>query len=133
MVAVVDASIFFPLLVNEDKSIVARRVLSETDDVIFLDFLLIEIANSLASSLRRRRFDTDYAIEAMAKAKKLITQPVSAAHYLDDAFTLALAINHPVYDCLYAITARENKGTLVTCDAKFAAKLDPATYGVLVL
>jgi predicted nucleic acid-binding protein len=132
MVAVVDASIVFPLLVEEDKSIVARRVLSETDDVIFLDFLLIEIANSLASSLRRRRFDMDYAIEAMAKAKKLITQPVSATHYLDEAFSLALAINHPIYDCLYAVAARANDASLLTCDAKFAAKLDSTTYKVLV-
>jgi predicted nucleic acid-binding protein len=46
------------------------------------------------------------------------------------AFALALEINHPVYDCLYAIAARENDATLITCDAKFAAKLDTAICSV---
>jgi predicted nucleic acid-binding protein len=133
MMIVVDASIVFPLLVDEDKSLAARRVFSETENIIFLDFLLIEIANGLASSLRRRRYDTNYAMKAMAKAGKLISNPERASKFLNAAFTLALEINHPIYDCLYAIAARENKATLVTCDAKFAAKLDPAVYSVQVL
>lgn len=133
MIAVLDASIVFPLLVNEEKSVAAHSVFSEAKANIFLDFLLIEIANGLASSLRRRRFDEAYAHEAMEAARKLVSNPLGASQYLNDAFTLALAINHSVYDCLYAVAARENKATLVTCDAKFAAKLDSATYDVLVL
>lgn len=69
----------------------------------------------------------------MEAARKLVSNPIGASQYLNDAFTLALQINQSVYDCLYAIAARENKATLVTCDAKFAAKLDPAVYKVQVI
>jgi predicted nucleic acid-binding protein len=133
VVVVFDASIIFPLLVNEEKSLVAREIYAESQDVIFLDFLRLEIAIGLASSVRRRRFDQIYAKEAMEKLDKLILGATNSAPFVTAAFALALEINHPVYDCLYAIAARKNDATLVTCDTKFAAKLDPEIYSVRVI
>jgi predicted nucleic acid-binding protein len=133
LVVVFDASIIFPLLVNEEKSIPAREIYAKSQDVIFLDFLRIEIANALASSTRRRRFDQNYAKEALQKLDRLILRATNSAPFVTAAFALALEINHPVYDCLYAIAAREHDATLVTCDGKFAAKLDQAKYSVQVV
>jgi predicted nucleic acid-binding protein len=133
MVTVFDASVIFSLLLEEEKSPQAETAFENAADILILDFLHIEIGNSIASSVRRKRITLEQAARARSKALTLAPTTVAASQFLDDAFTLALAINHPVYDCLYAIAARENKGTLVTCDAKFAAKLDPATYDVLVL
>jgi predicted nucleic acid-binding protein len=130
---VLDASIIFPLLVSEEKSIVAREIYAKSQDVIFLDFLRVEIANGLASSVRRRRFDQSYAAEAMEKLDRLIPRSTDSAQFVTAAFALALEINHPVYDCLYAVVASENNATLITCDAKFAAKLDRVKYSVQVI
>jgi predicted nucleic acid-binding protein len=133
LVVVFDASIVFPLLVNEEKSIVAREIYAKSQDVIFLDFLRVEIANGLASSVRRRRFDQIYAKEAMEKLDRLILRSTNSAPFVTAAFALALESNHPVYDCLYAIAARENDATLATCDVRFARKLDPERYRVQVI
>jgi predicted nucleic acid-binding protein len=133
LVVVFDASIIFPLLVNEEKSLVAREIYAKSQDVIFLDFLRVEIANGLASSVRRRRFDQIYATEAMEKLDRLILRAINSAPFVTAAFALALEINHPVYDCLYAIAARENDATLVTCDVRFAAKLDTTIYKVKLI
>ena len=133
MVVVLDASIIFPLLVTEEKSEVACEIYARHQDIIFLDFLSIEIANGLASSVRRRRFDQAFAIEAMEKLSQIISESTITHQFLADAFVLALEINHPVYDCLYAIAALTHDATLVTCDAKFAAKLDPSVYRVQVV
>jgi predicted nucleic acid-binding protein len=117
-------------LVNEEKSLVAREIYAKSHDVIFLDFLRVEIANGLASLVRRRRVDQTYATQAMEKLDRLILCATNSASFVTAAFALALEINHPVYDCRYAIAARENDVTLVTCDVKFAGKLDPQLYRV---
>jgi predicted nucleic acid-binding protein len=133
MVTVFDASVIFSLLVEEEKSPQAEIAFENASDVLILDFLHIEIGNSLASSVRRKRITLEQAGKARSKALALAPPTVEASQFLDDAFALALAIHHPIYDCLYAVAARTNTASLVTCDAKFAAKLDPAIYSVQVL
>jgi predicted nucleic acid-binding protein len=133
MVIVFDASVVFSLLVEEEKSPQAETAFENATELLILDFLHIEIGNSLASSVRRKRITSEQATRARLKALALAPTTAIASKFLDEAFNLALAINHPIYDCLYAIAARESGATLVTCDAKFAAKLDPAAYKVLVL
>jgi predicted nucleic acid-binding protein len=133
VVAVFDASAIFPLLVEEEKSVQAEAAFENSTASIILDFLHIELGNSLASSVRRQRITLEEAAALQGKLMTIVPATNHAAQFLDEAFTLALAINHPVYDCLYAVAARENKATLITCDAKFAGKLDPAIYRVQVL
>jgi predicted nucleic acid-binding protein len=83
--------------------------------------------------VRRARINQGQAIEFLEEVLNLAKQIIPANSFLREAHALSLRINHPVYDCLYAIAARENGATLVTCDTKFTAKLDAAIYQVRVV
>jgi predicted nucleic acid-binding protein len=129
---ILDASLIVPLLIDDDNSLECQELVRQSPNRIHLDFTLIEVANSLRSAVARGRISTERSIAAYQELVAICDNPIKASDHLAAAFTLALAINHSVYDCLYAIAARENKATLLTCDAKFAAKLDPAVYSVQV-
>jgi predicted nucleic acid-binding protein len=128
-----DASIIVPLLINEDNSQTCQGIIQQTADRIHLDFTLIEVTNSLRSSVARGRISLERSKAAFKELIAICDNPIQASDYLEAALVLALEINHSVYDCLYAIAARKNDATLVTCDTKFAAKLDPAIYSVQVV
>jgi predicted nucleic acid-binding protein len=108
----------------------AQEIYENSTEYLVLDFLHIEVSNAFASAIRQRRITAALATKAQIELAELLPITASASQYLTAAFALALQINHPVYDCLYAVAARENSATLVTCDAKFAAKLDTAIYSV---
>jgi predicted nucleic acid-binding protein len=131
--AIFDASVIFPLLVEEENSEACQELVEGSPDRVHLDFTIIEVSNSLRSAVLRNRISSQRAAVAFQELKIICENPIQASDYLDEAFALALKINHSVNDCLYAIAARQNDATLVTCDAKFSAKLDPAIYRVLVL
>jgi predicted nucleic acid-binding protein len=128
-----DASVIVPLLLNEVNSELCQKTIQQSPDRIHLDFTLIEVSNALRSGVARARISHERSLAAYEELQAICDSPIRASNYLEPAFALALKINHSVYDCLYAIAARENDATLVTCDAKFAAKLDPAIYRVQVL
>ncbi len=130
MVVVLDASLVFPLLVEEEKSLIAQEIYANSTEHLVLDFLHIEISNALASAIRQRRITVAHASKAQIELGSLLPITAAASQYLDAAFALALKINHSVYDCLYAVVAQANGATLVTCDAKFAAKLNPTLFEV---
>src|SRR5450631_3582282 len=48
---------------------------------------------------------------------------VTSLPYAVDAAALAQRLDHPVYDCLYAVLAKRENAQLVTADRRFAAKL----------
>ena len=133
MVVVLDASFVFPLFVREEKTSQVQNLRTSITKVIALDFLHVEVANALTSAVRQKRVSAEFAAHALTSVVQLFPSNALSAHYLKTAFSLALKINHPVYDCLYAIAALTHDATLVTCDAKFAAKLDPAVYRVQVV
>jgi predicted nucleic acid-binding protein len=128
-----DASVIVPVLLNEVNSVLCQKTIQQSPDRIHLDFTLIEVSNALRSGVARARISKERSLAAYEELQAICENPIRANDYLERAFTLALQINHSVYDCLYAIAARENDATLVTCDAKFAAKLDPQTFKVQVL
>jgi predicted nucleic acid-binding protein len=128
-----DASLIVPLLIDEDNSLECQELMRQSPHRIHLDFTLVEVSNSLRNAVVRNRISGQRAAAAFKELKVICDNPINASQYLESAYALALAINHPIYDCLYAVAARENKATLITCDAKFAAKLDPQIFKVHVL
>ena len=50
-----------------------------------------------------------------------------------DAVRLALALDHPVYDCMYLALAHRIGAPVVTADLRFANALAPTEHGESVL
>ncbi|KAF0115693.1 MAG: twitching motility protein PilT [Hyphomonadaceae bacterium] len=128
-----DASIVVPLLIPEENSEKIATIVEALDELLYLDFTRIEASNALWKACRTGRIDSSAASTAQEKLFRVCSQTIAANSYLAGALVLSIHINHPIYDCLYAIAARENGAMLVTCDAKFAAKLDTSICRVQVI
>ena len=50
-----------------------------------------------------------------------------------DAVRLALALDHPVYDCVYLALAHRIGATVVTADRRFANAAAPTEHGESVM
>jgi len=84
------------------------------------DLFWAEFANVLWKAVRQGRLTHGPAEEAIAamKARNLPTVPSRAL--LEEAFTIAMAFNLAVYDCLYVALAVHSQALLLTADERLA-------------
>lgn len=127
---VVDASVVLKWFVVEEDSPAALRVRIE-HDIVAPDFLLIECRNALLNKVRRRELeqalaeDAESALDAVGLGIAVLPSPPM----LRDAFAIALDLGEPIYDCIYLAAAVATDRTLITADARFAAKVGKSRFG----
>jgi predicted nucleic acid-binding protein len=119
MPLIVDASVAVKWVVLEDQREAALDLLL-TNQVIAPDIILAEVRNALLTRVRRRVNSGQEAKQAEAEfaGSSLTIEP--SHELLSDAFALALALAHPIYDCLYLTLARRRGLNLVTADQRMA-------------
>ena len=117
---VVDASVAIKWLVDEPGSDAALALRGR--DLAAPALLRIEAGNVLRTLAKRRVLNTEEAVELF---RLFQTAPVTIVDHDDAlerrALEMALAIGHPVYDCVYLALAERMGRTLVTADARFLA------------
>ena len=115
---VVDASVALQWIVPErDGQVEAESVLSH-DVLAGPDLLLVEVGNVLRKKIAAEEVSRDHAqrgLRTLAQTVRLI--PVGA-ELIASAFELALAMRHPVYDCVYLALAGQMDGQLATRDSE---------------
>jgi predicted nucleic acid-binding protein len=124
MNVVVDASVVLKWFVLEHDTEAALLVRAN-HDVVAPDLLLVECRNALLSKLRRQelqRLEAEEKERALQEIGSSVVILPSAA-FLRQAFTIAIDLAEPIYDCVYLATALATDRTLVTADARFAAKV----------
>ena len=121
-VAVVDASVAIKWTIEEDHSEEALRLASSAL-LIAPRLMLTECANIL---WRKSRLGQITADDAKAWHADLALLPID---YLDDhallpeALALAVALDHAIYDCLYAAASMQSGAPFVTADSRLYRKL----------
>jgi len=123
-----------------DASLAAKWVLWESDSdraFAFLhaygeamaapDTLLHEVTGAVVSRHNRREMDKREALESIAQwagfwRDQLIHAHRVTAELVQHAGELAIALGHPIADCIYLALAIELGCDLATCDAKFHAR-----------
>lgn len=119
---VIDASIAVKWVVQEPGSAEASALRSKAR-LIAPDLLVPECANILWKKVQRKEVSSD---EAMLAARLLqgVDIELSPMRPLLDATTgLAIALDHPAYDCVYLALAIEKGCQLVTADERLLRKL----------
>lgn len=96
---IVDASLGSYRFAETDFSRAADPFRS-LSDLIALGFLLVETANALHKRSRAGRLAAEKCIKNIDLLRRSIFELVPDAELLSRAVALALAKNHPVYDCL---------------------------------
>src|SRR5258708_6111999 len=117
---VVDASVACKAIVDEDQSDAAHALFSGTDPLIAPAYLLLEGANALRKKVAAGQLERAGALAAyddlVGAALELVPVTPTLAR---EALSIALAIGHPVQDCIYLALAQERHARVVTADPPF--------------
>jgi predicted nucleic acid-binding protein len=117
MPLIVDASVAVKWIVEEPLREEALELVRQ-DDVVVPDLLPTEVRDALVNRVRRRLSTIEEA-RAAASAFRVIPLIVErSSDHLERAFDLALAFEHPVYDCLYLALAMARDFQLFTADLR---------------
>ncbi|MBA2936291.1 type II toxin-antitoxin system VapC family toxin [Sphingomonas sp. CGMCC 1.13654] len=132
---VVDASVAVKWVVPEDG-----EAGGGTDAALALlergllapDFLLAEFGNVLWKKVRRGETAVQQASDAL-RILPTIVSLVPAASYMDKAFEIAVALDHPVYDCIYLAVAQVHDVALATADRRLAERCRSSKFSVSIV
>ncbi|MBX9992266.1 type II toxin-antitoxin system VapC family toxin [Phreatobacter oligotrophus] len=120
---VVDASVVVKWYTDEPDSPSARSILISGTDLIAPDVIVAEVLNALWSKRRKGlmpHLDLDELERSLLGS---FTEIAPSSVVMKSAFTIALDLDHPVYDCLYLALAAARDCRLVTADARLLARL----------
>lgn len=127
MKLVVDANIAVKWLFTEAGTAEARQLLSPRIVLHAPDLILTEAANVVWKKARRHEIaNAQPYLEELARLPDAVALHPSA-DLVAHAATIALEIDHPVYDCLYLACAEAEEAPLVTADSRLcdAAQTHP--------
>ena len=126
---VVDACVGVKWFLDEAGSEAATELLVvEREQMRAPDIFAIEVAATLVREANIRKELVEDMRLAMARLNSLFDSAAIALvrtspENLADAVALAIAIGHPLKDCIYFTLAMELACPLVTADARFADKV----------
>lgn len=128
---VVDSSVAIKWVVEEPGS---KEALALFRHRLYAPELLIaECANVLWKKARRNELTKDEALLCARLLQRADIDLSPMRPLLDSATRLALALDHPAYDCVYLALADSLSCDLVTADARLVAKARAAGGKVLAL
>jgi predicted nucleic acid-binding protein len=117
---IVDASVAVKWVVSEPGSAEAAALLKQPLGAPAL--WLSEASNALWAKVMRRQLSPE---EARGQAADLADAPVAAIALpglLPAAMSMALDLEHPIYDCFYLSAAMQKDTHVITADRRFFEK-----------
>ncbi len=117
---VVDASVAVKWLVEEEGSESAARLLEGDYDLHAPRLMISEIANALWRKVRLGEIGRGEAGVLAAAVPEMPLRWSNDEFVCADAVRLAIALDRPVYDCVYLALGHRIGATLVTADTRFA-------------
>ena len=130
---VVDASVAVKWLIEERDSDAAHRLLESRDDLHAPRLMASEIANALWRKARLGEIERSRAGALMDAVAQMPVRWSADEAVCADAVRLALALDRPVYDCVYVALAHRIGGQVVTADVRFTNALAPTEHGDMVM
>lgn len=131
---VVDASVVVRWLVPHPTSPVARRVLSDPGIALHMpDYGVLEVANALWKYVHAGAASADAARRRLKDLRRAPVRLHPIEPLVREALDLAVALDHPVYDCVYLALAADLDARLVTADAELVRAAEAAGMADLVV
>ncbi len=121
MTLVVDASVAAKWVLPEAHSERANALRAAGEPVIAPDLVYAEIGNAVWKRAIRGEITVGIALEALATATGLFSKLVSIGSLAPHATELAIALEHPIYDCFYLALAEQERAPLITADKRLLA------------
>jgi predicted nucleic acid-binding protein len=119
----VDASVVIKWFVPEVHSDAARRLLAYHHDYIAPDLLFAETANTIWKKVRRGEVPYRDGERLVADVGRAAVETVPCRALAEDAYALAIATGHTVYDAMYLALAVRLDTRMITADESLASAL----------
>ena len=129
---VVDASVAVKWLVAEEDSDIARELAASDQELHAPRLMASELANALWRKARLGEIDRSDVGAMLAAVPDMPVRWGADETVSADAARLALALDRPVYDCIYLALAHRVGAVLVTADRRFANALAQTEHGETV-
>ena len=130
---VVDASVAVKWLVEEEYSDAADRLLEGSHDLFAPRLMASEVGNALWRKVRMGEIERSRAGVLASAISEMAVSWAGDEGVCPDAVRLSLALDRPVYDCVYLALAYRVGATLVTADARFVNALAKTEHGDTVV
>ena len=121
---VLDASAALEAVLGRTKAVVVLDFIETANTVRAPELYSAEVANALRKHVRAGDLELEEAQKALRIALDLIDSTTPSRELAEEALATAATYDHPVYDALYAITARRTGATVCTLDRRLAALLE---------
>jgi len=125
---VVDASVIIKWVVGEPETVQALALRQHR--LSAPDLLVPECANILWKKVRRNEMTGDEAVFAARLLDRADIELVPARGLMEAATSLAVALDHPAYDCLYLSLSERSGRPLVTADTRLLKKVGTTPAGI---
>ena len=120
---VVDASVACKWHFVEEDADIAARLLQRGEILLAPESFMSEFANLASRKHRTGDATREQAERAMARVQKQISPFVPVRELLPVAFEMSVALEHPIYDCIYLALALRTGAVFITDDRAFARKV----------
>ena len=130
---VVDASVAVKWLVEEEHSDAADRLLDGNHELFAPRLMASEVGNALWRKVRMGELERSRAGALAAAISEMAVRWTEDEEVGPDAVRLSLALDRPVYDCVYLALAHRLGATLVTADVRFVNALAETEHGATVV
>lgn len=119
---IIDASVAFKLVVEEPDSEIAIDWLARAE-LIGPTLMHAEVGNALWKRVRRNELAADGELEDRLGDLARYVRTIDETPQLPRALALAIALKHPVYDCIYLALAEAYDDALLTADSRFVRRV----------
>ena len=130
---VVDASVAVKWLVVEEDADLARDLAASGQDLHAPRLMASEVANALWRKARLGEIEPGDAGALLANVPDMPVRWGTDEIVSADAMRLALALDRPIYDCVYLALAHRIGAVMLTADLRFANALASTEHGKSVL
>ena len=121
---VVDASVAIKWVIEEQGT--SQALALRRHRLFAPDLLVAECANVLWKKARRNELTAQEAVLAARLLQRADIELAPIRALLEPATNLAIALDHPAYDCVYLALAESLSCDVVTADRRFSARTLPA-------
>jgi predicted nucleic acid-binding protein len=130
---VIDASIALKWYWSEPDSEAALALLNAGHRMIAPDLIVAELCNAALRLIRRRQMRVGQMQILTNGAPRAFARLHDLRSLAPRAGGIALAINHPAYDCFYLALSEVQDVSLVTADRKLITKLAGTPFAARTL
>ena len=130
---VVDASVACKWHFVEIGADIAMKLLRRGEILLAPESFMSEFANLASRKHRTGDATRKQAEDAMAEVADQISPFVPVRDLLPVAFEMSVALEHPIYDCIYLALALRTGAVFITDDRVFARKVANSQWRDLVV